>query len=55
MDRVRLQSQLQAQDVPARVARRAIWLELREAGASPANGEKGWQADLIKTLEALQS
>jgi transcription-repair coupling factor (superfamily II helicase) len=55
MDRVRLQGQLQAQDVPARVARRAIWLELREAGGSPANGEKGWQADLIKTLEALQS
>ena len=55
MDRVRLQSQLQAQDVPARVARRAIWLELREAGGSPANGEKGWQRDLMKTLEALRS
>ena len=46
MDRVKLHSQLQAQDVPARVARRAIWLELREAG--------GWQGDLIKTLEALR-
>ncbi len=46
MDRVRLQSQLQAQGVPARVARRAIWLELRDGGA--------WQRDLVKTLEALQ-
>jgi transcription-repair coupling factor (superfamily II helicase) len=55
VDRVKLQSQLQAQGIPARVARRAIWLELREAGGNPANGEKGWQADLIKTLEALQS
>jgi transcription-repair coupling factor (superfamily II helicase) len=46
MDRVKLHSQLQAQDVPARVARRAIWLELRDAG--------GWQGDLVKTLEALR-
>ena len=46
MDRVKLQSQLQAQGVPARVARRAIWLELRDAG--------GWQGDLVKTLEALR-
>ena len=46
MDRVKLQGQLQAQGVPARVARRAIWLGLREAG--------GWQSDLIKTLEALR-
>ena len=46
MDRVKLQGQLQAQGVPARVARRAIWLELRDAG--------GWQGDLVKTLEALK-
>jgi len=45
MDRGRLQSQLQAQGVPARVARRAIWLEPRPDGA--------WQRDLIVTLEAL--
>ncbi|MCU0963248.1 MAG: hypothetical protein MUF48_24405, partial [Pirellulaceae bacterium] len=46
MDRVRLQSQLQELGAPARVARRAIWLELREAG--------GWQRDLVSTLEALK-
>jgi transcription-repair coupling factor (superfamily II helicase) len=45
-DRVTLQSQLQAQGVPARVARRAIWLELR--------GDGGWQRDLVKVLEALR-
>ena len=46
MDRVKLQSQLQAQGVPARVARRAIWLELRDGDL--------WRTDLLKTLEALR-
>ncbi len=46
MDRVALQQKLRAQGIPARVARRAIWLELREAG--------GWRQDLIRTLEALR-
>jgi transcription-repair coupling factor (superfamily II helicase) len=45
-DRVRLQGQLQAQGIPGRVARRAIWLELR-----PANL---WQQDLLKTLDLLR-
>ncbi|OQA45006.1 MAG: Transcription-repair-coupling factor [Chloroflexi bacterium ADurb.Bin325] len=46
MDRAALQEQLKAQAIPARVARRAVWLEMREAGA--------WRRDLIKTLEALR-
>jgi transcription-repair coupling factor (superfamily II helicase) len=45
LDRAALQERLKAQGVPARVARRAIWLEMREAG--------GWRRDLMKTLEAL--
>jgi transcription-repair coupling factor (superfamily II helicase) len=45
-DRVKLQGQLQAQGIPARVARRAIWLELR--------GEGAWQRDLVKVLDALR-
>jgi transcription-repair coupling factor (superfamily II helicase) len=45
-DRVKLQGQLQAQGIPARVARRAIWLELR--------GDGGWQRDLVKVLEAVR-
>lgn len=47
LDRIALQNTLQAQGVPARVARRAIWLELREAG--------GWRRDLMKTLEVLRA
>jgi transcription-repair coupling factor (superfamily II helicase) len=47
LDRVALQERLKAQGVPARVARRAIWLEMREAG--------GWRQDLMKTLEALRA
>jgi len=54
MDRVALQERLKAQGVPARVARRAIWLEMREAGGGPANGEDGWREDLVKTVGALQ-
>jgi len=54
MDRVALQERLRAQGVPARVARRAIWLEMREAGGGPANGEDGWREDLVKTVGALQ-
>jgi transcription-repair coupling factor (superfamily II helicase) len=53
VDRIALQERLKAQGVPARVARRAIWLEMREAGGSPAYGEKGWREDLVKTLGAL--
>jgi len=47
MDRVRLQSQLTAQSVPARVARRALWMEMREDG--------GWRRDLIKALELIRA
>ncbi len=47
LDRLALQSRLQAQAVPARVGRRAIWLELAEAD--------GWRRDLMKVLEALGS
>ena len=47
MDRPALQNQLQAQGIPGRVARRAIWLELREAD--------GWRRDLTKTLELLRA
>jgi transcription-repair coupling factor (superfamily II helicase) len=45
-DRGRLQERLNAQGVRARVARRAIWLEQRNADA--------WRGDLVKTLEALR-
>ncbi|MGC8782209.1 MAG: transcription-repair coupling factor, partial [Anaerolineae bacterium] len=45
LERGRLQSRLQAQGVPARVTRRAIWLELREGDA--------WQRDLVAVLETL--
>ena len=46
LDRAALQERLKAQGVPARVARRAIWLEMREAHA--------WREDLMKTLKALR-
>ena len=46
LDRSALQDRLQAEGVPARVARRAIWLEMREAD--------GWRRDLMKTLELLR-
>jgi transcription-repair coupling factor (superfamily II helicase) len=42
VDRAKLQEQLAAQGVAARVARRAIWLEMKEAN--------GWRSDLLKTL-----
>jgi transcription-repair coupling factor (superfamily II helicase) len=42
-----LQEDLQAQGVPARVARRGIWLELRE--------ENLWREDLVRTLEAVRA
>ncbi|MEJ5197703.1 MAG: TRCF domain-containing protein, partial [Anaerolineae bacterium] len=45
MDRDRLQNQLRAQGVPARVARRAIWLEPRPDGL--------WQRDLVAVLDML--
>jgi transcription-repair coupling factor (superfamily II helicase) len=45
-DRAALQERLKAQGVSARVARRAIWLEMREADA--------WRRDLMKTLEAIK-
>jgi transcription-repair coupling factor (superfamily II helicase) len=45
-DRVKLQSQFQASGIPARVARRAIWLEL--------HGDGAWQRDLVKVLEAVR-
>ncbi len=47
MDRGVLQERLKAQGIPARVARRAIWMEMRDAG--------GWRRDLMKTLETLQT
>jgi hypothetical protein len=51
MDRAKLQERLRGQGVPGRVARRAIWMEMREAGAA---GEGGWQRDLVKTLDILR-
>jgi transcription-repair coupling factor (superfamily II helicase) len=46
IDRDRLQERLSALAIPARVARRAIWLPMRDAG--------GWQRDLMKTLETVR-
>ena len=46
LDRNALQDRLKGQGVPARVARRAIWLEMREG--------REWRDDLAKTLGALQ-
>ncbi len=53
VDRVALQNRLQAQGLPARVARRGIWLALREDPEGTANGEGGWRHDLMRTLETL--
>ena len=53
MDRAKLQERLKAQGVPGRIARRAIWMEMREA-ASPA-GVSGWQRDLIKALDSMRA
>ncbi len=47
MDRAALEQRLRAQGIPARVTRRAIWLELREAG--------GWRRDLVQVLEAMRN
>ena len=46
LDRNALQERLKAEGVPARVARRAIWLEMREGHE--------WREDLAKTLRALR-
>ncbi len=46
MDRVALQNRLQASGIPARVARRAIWVELREGDT--------WRRDLVRVLEAVR-
>jgi transcription-repair coupling factor (superfamily II helicase) len=65
LDRAALQDRLTAQGVPARAARRGIWLDLRSktqryhqrpSSQSPdvvPTGEEEWQQDLVKTLEAL--
>jgi hypothetical protein len=44
-DRVALQNRLTAQGVPARIARRGIWLDVRSDDA--------WRKDLVKVLEAV--
>ncbi len=46
LDRDRLQEQVSALGIPARVVRRAIWLPMRDAGA--------WRRDLMKTLETVR-
>ena len=46
LDRNALQERLKNQGVSARVARRAIWLEIREGHE--------WREDLAKTLEAIR-
>ncbi len=46
MDRPRLQDRLRAQAVPARVARRALWMEMREGD--------GWRRDLVAALELMR-
>ena len=46
VDRNALQERVSAQSIPARVARRAIWLPLRENGL--------WRRDLMKTLDAVR-
>ena len=45
-DRAALQERLKAQGVSARVARRAIWLEMREG--------RDWREDLATTLGAIR-
>jgi transcription-repair coupling factor (superfamily II helicase) len=44
-DRAAVQDRLSSQGIPARVARRGIWLEVRP--------EDQWRKDLVKTLEAM--
>ena len=44
-DRATLQERLKSQGVSARVARRAIWLEMREG--------REWREDLVKTLGTM--
>jgi transcription-repair coupling factor (superfamily II helicase) len=44
-DRHALQDRLTSQGIPARIARRGIWLEIRPEGQ--------WRADLVKALEAM--
>ena len=46
LDRNTLQERLKNQGVSARVARRAIWLEIHEGHE--------WREDLAKTLEAIR-
>ncbi len=46
LDRAALQERLKSQGVSARVARRAIWLEMREG--------REWREDLAKTLRAIR-
>ncbi len=53
MDRGALQERLKAQGIPGRVARRAIWLEMRESATE--GGVSAWRRDLMKTLETLQT
>ena len=45
-ERTALQDHLRARSVPARFARRAIWLPMREAD--------GWRGDLVTILQALR-
>ncbi len=47
MDRTALQGRLQGSGIPARVARRAIWLEMRQGD--------GWRRDLVRVLEAVRN
>ncbi len=54
MDRVKLQERLKAQGVPGRVSRRAIWIEMREAGIAVPAGVGAWQRDLVKALELMR-
>ena len=46
LDRNALQERLVAQEVPARVTRRAIWLDIRP--------DDMWRQDLLRALEAVQ-
>lgn len=46
-DRPGLERQLASRGVPARVARRAVWLEMREAG--------GWRRDLVVVLDLIEA
>jgi transcription-repair coupling factor (superfamily II helicase) len=45
-ERAGLQERLRAAALPTRMARRAIWLPMREAGA--------WRRDLVSTLQAMR-